>query len=311
MKAIRVHQFGGLDALSYEDTECPAVGPGQVLVRVHAAGVGPWDAWVRAGQSALKQPLPLTLGSDIAGTVEAVGEGVDGFMPGQPVFGATNAQFTGAYAEFAIAQAEMVAPMPNRLSYAEAASAPVVACTAWQLVHTYGQIKPGQRVLVHGAAGNVGAYALQLAKRAGAHVIGTARTASIDILRALGADSVVNVDQERFEDRVAAIDVVLDTVGGDALDRSFDIVRRGGIIASAVTQPDPVRAERQGIQGIFFYASVTSDILSELSQLFNSGAIKAHVGEIVPLALARTAHEMLAGRPHMPGKIVLAVGASL
>jgi hypothetical protein len=159
MKAARVRQFGAIDAIHLEEIQRPVPAAGQVLVRVHAAGVGPWDAWVRAGRSKLGQPLPLTLGSDISGTVEAVAEGVDGFFPGDAVYGATNALFIGAYAEFAVAEAGMLARKPRQLSHVEAASVPVIACTAWQLVHIYGKVNHAQRVLVHGAAGNVGAYA--------------------------------------------------------------------------------------------------------------------------------------------------------
>lgn len=307
MKAVRVHQSGGLDAMIYEDVQRPVAGRGQVLVRVHAAGVGPWDAWVRAGQSALKQALPLTLGSDIAGTVETVGEGVRGFAPGDAVFGVTNAQFTGAYAEFAVAEVDMIARKPRNLSYVEAASVPVVATTAWQLVHDHGRITRGQRVLVQGAAGNVGAYAVQLAKKAGAHVIGAARAPGIDRLDAMGADSVIDVDAYRFEDRATNMDVVLDTVGGEILDRSLDVVRRGGVIASAVSQPDPARVERNGLRSAYFLVSVTTAVLSELAGLLDSGELKVHVGDVLPLSQARLAHEMLAGKPHKPGKIVLAV----
>lgn len=307
MKAVRVHQFGGLDVMRYEDIECPSPGRGQVLVRVHAAGVGPWDAWVRSGKSALKQTPPLTLGSDIAGTVEAIGEGVENIAVGTAVFGVTNAQFTGGYAEFAVAEAGMIAPMPKRSAYPQAASVPVVASTAWQLVHTCGEVTSGQRVLVHGAAGSVGAYAVQLAKRAGAWVAGTARAASVGFLRRLGVDEPINVDTGRFEDRLGNVDVVLDTVGGETLARSFDVVRRGGRIVSIVTPPDRDRAERHGLRSTFLLVAVNTAVLSEIASLLDSGAIETHVGEVLPLHQARLAHEMLAGGAHRQGKIVLAV----
>ena len=161
MKAIRVHQFGGIDAMVYEDVPRPEPGPGEVLVRVAAAGVGPWDALIRKGDSKLGQPLPLTLGSDLAGIVEAVGPGVSNFEVGDRVFGATNALFINAYAEYAVADAGMIARTPPRLSQIQAAAAPVVAVTAWQMVFDHGNVSSGSRVLILGAAGVVGAYALE------------------------------------------------------------------------------------------------------------------------------------------------------
>jgi len=193
MRAVRVHQFGGVEAIMYEAVSRPAPGEGQVLVRVKAAGVGPWDAWVRAGKSALPQPLPLVLGSDLSGVAEDVGPGVSDFPPGDEVFGVTNAQFTGAYAEYAVADAAMIARKPKRLSYVEAASVPVVASTAWQMVFDHGQVDGSKRVLVHGAAGKVGAYAVQLAQRAGAEIIATVLTRDVDYVRTLRADQVVDV----------------------------------------------------------------------------------------------------------------------
>lgn len=148
MKALRVHQLGGLQAIIYEEVPRPVPGEGQVLVRVKAAGVGPWDAWVRAGKSALPQPLPLILGSDLSGVVEGVGSGVSNFRPGDEVFGVTNSQFTGAYADCAIADAAMIARKPVRLSYVEAASVPVVTSTAWQMVFDHGQVNGTKGVLV-------------------------------------------------------------------------------------------------------------------------------------------------------------------
>ncbi len=198
MKAVRVHQFGGLEAIIDEEVSRPTPGAGQVLVRVKAAGVGPWDAWVRAGKSALRQPLLLVLGSDLSGVVEDVGPGGSGFRPGDEVFGVTNAQFTGAYAEYAVAAAAMIAPKPVRLSHVEAASVPVVASTAWQMVFDHGQVDGTKRVLMHGAAGNVGAYAVQLAKRAGAEVVATAFTRDVDYVRTLRADHVIDVQAARF-----------------------------------------------------------------------------------------------------------------
>ena len=174
MKAWRVHEFGPPEAMIFETVPRPDPGPGEVLVKVHAAGVGPWDGWIRSGKSALPQPLPLTLGSDLSGEVAALGSGISNMAVGDQVFGVTNTQFLGAYAEYAVASAAMLAKKPSSLSYVEAASVPVIAVTAWQGLFDQARLEAGQTVVIHGAAGNVGAYAVQLARRARLRSIATA-----------------------------------------------------------------------------------------------------------------------------------------
>jgi NADPH:quinone reductase-like Zn-dependent oxidoreductase len=163
MKAARIHRFGSPEVIEIDNLQRPTPGPGELLVRVAAAGVGPWDALIREQKSVVNSPLPLILGSDLSGVVEATGAGVTGFKTGEQVYGVTNKQFCGAYAEYALASAEMVARTPKVLSFVEAASVPVVAVTAWQMLLDYARAQSGQTVLVHGGAGNVGAYAVQLA----------------------------------------------------------------------------------------------------------------------------------------------------
>ena len=310
MRAVRIHRFGGVEAVVCEDVPRPAPGEGQVLVRVMAAGVGPWDAWVRAGRSALPQPLPLILGSDLSGVVEALGPGVSGLHPGDDVFGVTNSQFTGAYAEYAVAEAAMVACKPRRLSHVEAASVPVVASTAWQMVFDHGQVDSTKRVLVHGAAGNVGAYAVQFAKRAGAEVIATAFARDVDYVHTLRADGIIDVQTARFEDRVKGFDVVIDTVGGETLDRSFEVLKPGGVLVSSVAIPDQDTAAQRRVRAVFFLVAVTTAGLITIADLVDAGQLATNVGEVLPLVQARQAHEMLNGKPHKRGKIVLAIDAS-
>lgn len=307
MQAIRVHQFGDVDGLVVEDVPRPAAGEGEVLLRVKAAGVGPWDALVRSGRSVLPQPLPLTLGSDVSGIIEHVGARVPQFQPGDAVFGATNARFTGGYAEYAVASATKLAKMPLRLGFVEAASVPVVACTAWQMVFEHGAIDETKRVLVHGAAGNVGAYAVQLAKRVAREVIATAFSDNVAYVQALGAHRVIDVKKSRFEEALADVDVVLDTIGGDTQDRSFAVLRHGGVLVSAVSQPDQRKAAQRGVRALFFLVDVSSPRLEQIATLIEAGELHTHVGEVLALADARIAHEMLAGKPHKPGKIVLTV----
>ena len=174
MLAWRVHEFGPPDVMKFEQVVRPNPGPGEVLVKVEAAGVGPWDGWIRAGKSALPQPLPLTLGSDLSGEIVAVGPGVSDLRRGDQVYGVTNPRFIGAYAEYAVASAAMVSRKPTTLTHIEAASVPVIAVTAWQGLFDQAGLKAGQTVLIHGAAGNVGSYAVQLARRAGVRTIATA-----------------------------------------------------------------------------------------------------------------------------------------
>jgi NADPH:quinone reductase-like Zn-dependent oxidoreductase len=207
MKAARILQFGPPSVIAIDAVPQPTPGPGQLLVRVKAAGVGPWDALVREGKSALHQPLPLVLGSDLAGIVEAIGPEVSEFERGEEVYGATNGQFIGAYAEYALSMAGMMARKPAALDFIGAASAPVVAVTAWQMLFDYAQANPGQSVLIHGAAGNVGAYAVQLARQTGLHVIATAGSGDIEYVRTLGAERIVDYQAERFEDTVTGMDI--------------------------------------------------------------------------------------------------------
>ena len=307
MQAIRVHQFGGVEALVAEDVPTPVPGHNEVLLRVKAAGVGPWDAIVRSGRSVLPQPLPLTPGSDVSGIVERVGPGVSQFKVGDAVFGATNARFTGGYAEYAVATATKLAKMPQCLGFTEAAAVPVVACTAWQMVFEHGGLDSTKRVLVHGAAGNVGAYAVQLARRVAREVIATAYPNDVAYVQALGADRVLDVQQSRFDDVLTGIDVVLDTVGGDTQDRSFAVLKRGGVLVSVVNTPDQQKAAQHGVRALFFLVEVSSRLLEQIASLIEAGELTTRVGDVLPLSDARIAHEMLAGKPHKPGKIVLRV----
>jgi NADPH:quinone reductase-like Zn-dependent oxidoreductase len=207
-----------------------APGRGEVLVRVKAAGVGPWDAWLRAGKSALSQPLPLTLGSDISGVVEAVGPGVTRFVEGDEVFGVNNPNFSGGYADFAIITAAMLANKPAILPHIDAASVPVVAVTAFQALFEQAGLTPGQSVLVLGAAGNVGAFAVQLAHRAGLQVYATADARDLGYVRCLGADTVFDGASRWFECHLPPIDAVIDLIGRETQAHSFAMLRQGGTL---------------------------------------------------------------------------------
>ena len=224
--------------------------------------------------------LSLTPGSDIAGVVDRVGSNVTAFAVGDTVFGCTNAFFVNGYAEFARAEAGMIAAAPASIDAVEAASVPVVAVTAWEMLFTHADLKSGETVLIQGASGNVGGYAVQLARSVGARVLTAA-------------------DNEK-------VDVVIDTVGGDVQRASFDDLKRGGRLISSVSQPDAELATRFGVRVGFFIVSVTTEGLERISKLIDAGNIRVNVGSVLPLAQARVTHEMLAGTvSHKRGKIVL------
>jgi NADPH:quinone reductase-like Zn-dependent oxidoreductase len=303
MKAARIHRFGPPDVIEVEDIPRPSPATGEVLVRVAAAGVAPWDALIRDGKSKVSPAPPLTLGSDLCGVVEAVGAGVTSFKKGDEVYGVTNPQFVGANAEFAVASALMIAPKPQRLSSVEAASVPVVAVTAWQMLFEHARPEAGQTVMILGAAGNVGAYAVQLAANARFDVVAVVGSNDVEFVRRLGAKDVIDYRVRDFVDAVRSVDVVIDTVGGDTRARAFGVLKPGGILVTVVsTEFAPPRSD---LRSAFFYAEVTTARLSAFSDLFDTGKVNPNVGSVVPLEQVRKAHEMLAGAPHRRGKIML------
>jgi NADPH:quinone reductase-like Zn-dependent oxidoreductase len=304
MKAVRIRRFGGLDAVVVEDVPVPRPGEQEVLVRVAAAGVAPWDALVREGLSKVSPQPPLTLGSDLSGVVEAVGRGVSGFASGERIYGVTNPQFCGAQAEYAVAAAGMIALRPRLLDFVEAASAPVIAVAAGQMLFEYAQAKRGETVMILGAAGNVGAYAVQMAVDAGVRVGAIAHAKNEPLLRSLGAQSIVDSSIPQFEKHLPQVDAILDCVGGSILELCLPALKPGGKLVTIVSSALPQRAD---VQPIFFYAEVTTARLRTLTTLFEERRITPRVGSILPLEDARTAYQMLAGAPHKPGKIVLQI----
>ena len=307
MRAIRVHESGGIDTMRLDEIPRPVPEAGEVLVVVKAAGVGPWDRLVREGQSGLGQALPLTLGSDVSGTVAALGAGVGAFALGDSVYGATNDQFVGGYAEHALVEAGKVAPKPAALDYVTAAGLPVVAVTAWQMLFEYARIGPGQAILVRGAAGSVGACATQMAKEVGASVYGTARARDIERVRALGAEPVVEGGGVGAGLGSRSLDAVIDTIGGDALEGTSEALRPNGIIVSVVRAPDEAYLASKDLRAAYFIVDVTRDRLARISTMVERGTLNLPVGEVFDLADASTAHRMLDGAPHKSGKIVLKV----
>jgi len=308
MKAAQVLQFGPPSVIINADLPRPEPAVGQLLVRVKAAGVGNWDALVREGKLP-NEHLPLVLGYELAGIVEAIGAEVSGFRLGDKVYGATNEQLTGAYAEYALPSARMMAQEPKALNFIEAASAPIGTVTAWQMLLDYAHAAAGQTVLIHGAAGNVGSYAVQLAMLSDLHVLATGAAADLDYVRGLGAERVMDYKKERFEELLNGVDIVLDTVGGETQERSLRVLKPGGILVSVVSPVPEVAQKCYGVRAAYFYVDVTTARLNEISRLFDSGKLTTNVGTVLPLEQARTAHEMLGGEPHKRGKIVLSIAA--
>ena len=253
--------------------------------------------------------MPIILGSELSGIVEAIGSEVSGLRVGDEVYGATNERFSGAYAEYALALARMTAQKPKTLNFIEAASAPIVTVTAWQMLFDYAQVTAGQTVLIHGAAGNVGAYAVQLASQAGLHVIATAASADLEYVKGLGAKRALDYRTEPFEESITGVDAVFDTVGGDTQQRSLRVMNPGGILVSVVSPVPETTQQHYDIRAAYFYVEVTTARLHKITELFDSGKLVTDVGTVLPLEKAHIAHEMLEGAPHKRGKIVLSIAA--
>jgi NADPH:quinone reductase-like Zn-dependent oxidoreductase len=305
-QAQRIHELGSPDVIVPEDVELPRPGPLEVLVEVRAAGVGPWDALVRTGHSGIPQPLPLTLGSDLAGVVLDTGIDVIHLASGVQVYGDTNARFVGAYARHAIADATRLARKPAGVTFVEAGSLPVVAVTAWTILFEYGAVTRGSRVLVHGAAGSVGALTVQMAHAAGAIVTALARPEDASYLRSLGADVIGTYTADAFYPAIEPVDLVIDTIGAEMQRRSYSVLKPGGLLISSVQPPDQDEAAKCGVRAHFFIVDVSTRVLDLISTMLAEKTIVPNVGLVLPFAEARRAHELLA-KPErrMRGKMVL------
>jgi len=314
MHAIRMHDYGGPEVLTFEEVPRPEPGPGEVLVRVHAAGVNPLDWKLREGQtrSWIKLELPAVPGFDFSGTVEALGAGVTAFKVGDEVFGQTRISAYGAYAEFTVAKVDRVARKPTGLDHIHAAAMSTTALTAWQaLIESVPPgneigIREGQTLLVHGGAGGVGSFAVQFGKLRGARVSATAAAENESYLRGLGADHVIDYTRERFENLVHDLDAVLDTIGGNTQKRSLQVLKRGGTLASTVGLPTEAEAKEKGLRVISVSGKTSVPHLEEIAQLVVSGEVQVPVTEVLPLREARRAQEE-SQSGHVRGKIVLSV----
>src|ERR1700730_17147088 len=258
MTAARITQLGPPQIIALQRVDVPEPQELQVLVRVCAAGVGPWDALVRTGKSGSPLTPPLTLGSEISGVVEKVGANTTGFAVGDEVFGATNPLFIMGYAEYAVVSARMIAKKPAALSHVEAAALPVVGVMAWQMLFDHAALRQGQTVVINGGAGNVGAYAVQLARAKKLHVIATVRNGDSDYVRGLGAHEVINTESYNVANFARRADAVIDTVGRPLQDQLITFVKPGGIIVSSVSRPNVQLAQKRRVRADYFVVDVNT-----------------------------------------------------
>ena len=308
MKAVCIYGYGGPEVLVYEDAPRPHPDAGEVLVRVHAAGINPVDWKIREGhlKEMLKHTLPLVLGWDLSGVVEALGSGLTRLKVGDEVFSRPDISRDGAYAEYVVVKESELALKPKSLDHLHAAALPLSGLTAWQSLFDAAGLAAGQRVLIHAAAGGVGTLAVQLAKWKEAHVIGTASARNHDFLRKLGVDQIVDHETVRFEEAVQPVDVVFDTMGGEIQERSWKVLKRGGILVSIVGPPSAERAVAHGVRQAFVFTQPNLVQLTELAKLADADKLKTIVETVLPLSDATRGQE-LSERGHTRGKIVLRV----
>jgi NADPH:quinone reductase-like Zn-dependent oxidoreductase len=304
MNAIQLNSRGGLEALAYGQAAVPRPGAGEILVRVRAAAVTPTELlWVptwttRTGEP---RPFPIIPGHEFSGEVHGVGPGVNDVAVGEAVFGMNDWFGDGAQAEFCVARTVDVAPKPKSVDHVTAAVVPISALTAWQGLAERAKLARGERVLIHGAAGSVGLFAVQLARGIGAYVIATASEHNVEFARGLGADEVIDYRARPFEDAATGVDVVFDTVGGDTLARSWPILRPGGRMVTIAA--DAEHTTEQRVKDAFFIVEPNREQLSRIARMIDAGELRPVVGGAFPLAEARRAYA------HKPvrGKVVLVV----
>jgi len=312
VKAVRFHEYGGPDVLRYEDAEQPAPGAGQVRLRVAATTFNPVDDGIRGGY--LRGPFPVTLphvpGIEVAGTVDALGEGVDGLAVGDEVIGFLPMVADGAAAEYGVAPAEVLTRAPSSVPLPDAAALPMVGLTAWQALFDDAKLTAGQRVLINGAGGAVGGYAVQLAKHAGAHVIATASPRSSERLSSAGADEVVDHTTTDVTTAVGEpVDVLLNLAPAD-LGRLVGLVRDGGVVVNTVVQTPAPADEARAVRAVDVFVRSDAEQLAHLVALVDRGELRVDVDRRVPLAELAAVHaEAEAGA--LRGRVVVVASTSL
>lgn len=303
IRSLQLMQYGGPETVRIADLPAPVAGPAQVLVRVHAAGVNALDWKLREGyvKDAFPLPLPAVLGIELAGVVEQVGSDVSLFKVGDRVMGPLGG--LGAYADLVAVDAARLAGLPEGLSMMQAAALPVAAVSAWQSLHLAGPVKAGQRILIHGAAGAVGGFAVQLAHQAGAHVSATALGSHADYVHGLGADHVIDYQTSQFESLVKNVDLVLDYVGGDTVERSWSVLAEDGVIVSTAS-PAILASTPAGRRGLWFMNQPDAVLLADIARQVAAGRLQSRIAAVVPFEDLPAAIERSRTLPQM-GKTVV------
>ncbi|MBI1182494.1 MAG: zinc-binding dehydrogenase [Alphaproteobacteria bacterium] len=305
MRALRIHEFGGPEVMRFDDVPVPQPADDELLLRVHAASVNPVDYKTREGKFGPvgEDQLPLTLGRDVSGTVEACGRRVEGFRPGDEAY-AMLAHDRGAFAEYVILKEDEASPKPGGLGHVEAASVPLAALTAWQGLFDHGGLQAGQRVLIHGAAGGVGHFAVQFAREKGARVHVTVSERDVEFARRLGADEVIDYRSERFEDRARDMDLVFDLIAGDTQQRSWSVLKPGGTMVSTLGPPSEDEARAHHARGVGYMAEPNGGQLAAIGRMIEAGSVVPEIDATFPFDDARAA-ETHKQEDHVRGKVVL------
>ena len=305
MKAVQIHEFGNQTVLKLNDIDIPVPDDHAVLIKVYASSVNPVDWKIREGylQGLLNHSLPLTLGWDVAGVVARIGSKVSNLKVGDDVYSRPNIANNGSYAQYMTVSADEVALKPKSLSFQEAAGVPLAGLTAWQAMYEISNVQPGERVLIHAGSGAVGQFAIQLAKLRGAFVYTTTSAKNTELVLSLGADQVINYQQEDFSE-LRGLDIVFDTLGGDTLAKSWATLKQGGRIVSVVENPDELKAKELGIKAAFCFVQPNAEQLTKLAQLADAGKFKVNIDSEFPLEQVDQAHlRSESGRAQ--GKIII------
>jgi NADPH:quinone reductase-like Zn-dependent oxidoreductase len=291
MKAIKLKEYGSGENLRLEETEKPEITDDQVLVKIYAASVNQFEIKVASG--VMKEMFPIELpwipGSDFSGVVKKIGKNVTSFKEGDEVYG--NA--AGTYTEYVAADEDKIAVKPAPLDFEQAASVPVVAMTAYQGLFKHGKLESGQTVLIHGAAGAVGAYAVQFAKNAGAKVIATSSVEDKNFVKSLGADQVIDYKNEKFEELVKDADLVLDVIGGETQKKSYAVLKKGGTLIATSQPPAKEDAEKYGVNAKMMNMQATTENLNEIAVLFGNGSLRVDIAKVYPLEKAGEAWDAI------------------
>jgi alcohol dehydrogenase len=311
MKAIKVHKFGGPEVLEYEDAVKPAPRQREVLIEVHGASINPVDAKAIKPDSSYKDhlKLPVTPGTDVAGVVVGVGEDVISVEPGDKVYGQAGVlqNGSGSFAEFAVAPESTIAKMPKNLSFVEAATIPLAAASAYHALTELIKLQEGQKILIHGGAGGIGSFAIQLAKHLGAYVATTTAVSGVNFARHQGADEVIDYEFQSFEKTLKDYDAVLDTVGGEVYKKSFEVLKNGGIVVSMLCEPDKDLMKKYDVRAALEITKVDQGMLNRISQLIELGALRVNISKTYPLKNTKDAYAAKDSE-HILGKIAIEVG---